>query len=314
MLSRVAESLYWMSRNVERAETLARILDVNYNRTVDRNAAGRERATRVWRSVLRYRRHPADVEDARRRVARIGRVRALYVLDRVPHLDRVVHPDRTRQRVERAGRTLDRGVGMPSTDCTCSLKRSRRGRSRARVRRRFCATCAIRPRRSAASSTPRSSHDDEWNFLQIGRYLERSAMTARILRNHDFSDESAHEWQRLLEMCCASEPFCEGPAAVVRSERGAMAFLFLHRSFPRSIRFCTARSRSRAASDLGNGDGRLRNEAERVTGGCKRCSTSCKSAKFSTKARPRFARAHRSAPDAIGAAVRNGVLPARPVS
>ena len=52
MLSRVAESLYWMSRNVERAETLARILDVNYNRTVDRNAAGRERAARVWRSVF----------------------------------------------------------------------------------------------------------------------------------------------------------------------------------------------------------------------------------------------------------------------
>ena len=46
MLSRVAESLYWMSRNVERAESLARILDVNYNRTVDRNAAGRERAAR----------------------------------------------------------------------------------------------------------------------------------------------------------------------------------------------------------------------------------------------------------------------------
>ena len=36
MLSRVAESLYWMSRNIERAESLARIIDVAFNRTVDR--------------------------------------------------------------------------------------------------------------------------------------------------------------------------------------------------------------------------------------------------------------------------------------
>ena len=41
MLSRVAESLYWMSRNLARAESLARIVDVAFNRTVDRNVAGR---------------------------------------------------------------------------------------------------------------------------------------------------------------------------------------------------------------------------------------------------------------------------------
>ena len=29
MLSRVADSLYWMSRYIERAENLARLLDVN---------------------------------------------------------------------------------------------------------------------------------------------------------------------------------------------------------------------------------------------------------------------------------------------
>ena len=62
MLSRVAESLYWMSRNVERAETLARVLDVNYNRTVDRNAAGRERAARIWRSVFDIAGISVDVE------------------------------------------------------------------------------------------------------------------------------------------------------------------------------------------------------------------------------------------------------------
>ncbi len=31
MLSRVADSIYWMSRYVERAENIARAIDVNYN-------------------------------------------------------------------------------------------------------------------------------------------------------------------------------------------------------------------------------------------------------------------------------------------
>src|SRR4051794_4654267 len=38
MLSRVAENLYWMSRNIERAENLARLLDVGFD--LDLDAAG----------------------------------------------------------------------------------------------------------------------------------------------------------------------------------------------------------------------------------------------------------------------------------
>ena len=34
MLSRVASSVYWLSRYVERAENVARFIDVNYNLTL----------------------------------------------------------------------------------------------------------------------------------------------------------------------------------------------------------------------------------------------------------------------------------------
>ena len=36
MLSRVAESIYWMSRYIERAENVARVIDVNLNLMLDR--------------------------------------------------------------------------------------------------------------------------------------------------------------------------------------------------------------------------------------------------------------------------------------
>ena len=35
MLARVADSIYWMSRYVERAENIARSIDVNYNLALD---------------------------------------------------------------------------------------------------------------------------------------------------------------------------------------------------------------------------------------------------------------------------------------
>ncbi len=34
MLSRVANSVYWLSRYIERAENVARFIDVNYNLTL----------------------------------------------------------------------------------------------------------------------------------------------------------------------------------------------------------------------------------------------------------------------------------------
>src|SRR5581483_1517949 len=42
MLSRVAESIYWMSRYVERAENVARFIDVNLNLMLDSSSEGQQ--------------------------------------------------------------------------------------------------------------------------------------------------------------------------------------------------------------------------------------------------------------------------------
>ena len=49
MLSRVADSLYWMSRYLERAEHTARLVNVNPNLTLDRAPAD---AARHWGRLL----------------------------------------------------------------------------------------------------------------------------------------------------------------------------------------------------------------------------------------------------------------------
>ena len=46
MLSRVAENLYWMSRNIERAENLARLLGVGFDLELDAAGLARRRRGR----------------------------------------------------------------------------------------------------------------------------------------------------------------------------------------------------------------------------------------------------------------------------
>ena len=49
MLSRTAENLYWISRYMERAETMARLLDVGYRMSLFPNPKGYHNE---WDSVL----------------------------------------------------------------------------------------------------------------------------------------------------------------------------------------------------------------------------------------------------------------------
>jgi len=90
----------------------------------------------------------------------------------------------------------------------------------------------------AGISDATMSHGDGWNFIQVGRYLERAYMTARILDAIDVPNEPWHESQRMLEMCCASAPFAQASHHAPEA-RDATAFVVLSETFPRSLRFCT---------------------------------------------------------------------------
>ena len=59
MLSRVADSLYWMSRSIERAEHTTRLLDVNLNLMLDESATN---ADRCWQRMLQALGNPEDTK------------------------------------------------------------------------------------------------------------------------------------------------------------------------------------------------------------------------------------------------------------
>ncbi len=72
MLSRVAHSLYWMARYIERAENIARLVDVNLQLLLDLRDLDEERLAQHWLPIIQstggerefFRLHPAPPGEA----------------------------------------------------------------------------------------------------------------------------------------------------------------------------------------------------------------------------------------------------------
>ena len=311
MLSRVAESLCWLARNVERAETLARILDVNYNRTVDRNAAGRERASRIWRSVFQIAGITADVsllEGAA--LASAAFELCTFSVEWRTSIVACIRIARANALSVRAELTTE------VWECLNGLYLFVEAQSPRSVARDGPSSF-LRSVRDTAQAfggivDATITHGDEWRFLQVGRFLERAAMTARILRAYDAGDDGLHEWQRLLEMCCASEPFAR--AQRLSSEpHEVLGFLILHRQFPRSIRFCTNEIDDALHRISETALGAYSNEAERVTGLLKAMLDFVSVDEVLAEGSERFATRIADRLDAVGAAIETTYFPRVPV-
>ena len=88
------------------------------------------------------------------------------------------------------------------------------------------------------------NHGEGWQFIQVGRFIERAAAIARLLDIYfrEFPagqpmDSGEHmEWIGLLRSCTAFEAYCKVYTADLRPERVA-EFLLLNNEFPHSVRF-----------------------------------------------------------------------------
>ena len=80
------------------------------------------------------------------------------------------------------------------------------------------------------------SRDDGWQFLVLGRSLERADMTARLVATAALSrGPRAAAGRTTLRACGAYEAFLRTYRGAVETERGAAEFLLLDRLFPRSV-------------------------------------------------------------------------------
>jgi uncharacterized alpha-E superfamily protein len=264
VLSRVADSLYWLGRNVERAETTARVLDVNYTRAMDLYSQRDGRSEALWRSVMQcagFRPEHKIPSDGKAAAECFGF--CAFDESNPNSIVSSVRVARTNALSIRAELTTEVWEVVNvlylyvSDQHLRSVLREGPTKFLRRVRDQMQAF--------AGMSDATLSHGDGWNFLQVGRFIERAYMTARILEAVDVENEPWHEAQRLLEMCCASVPFAQASHRAPDA-RDALGFIVLHQDFPRSLRFCTREVDAALHRISRAPEGTFANDAERRVG------------------------------------------------
>jgi uncharacterized alpha-E superfamily protein len=271
MLSRIADSLYWIARYMERAEDTARILDVNYHLLLEQPA----------KTTYRLRWDPL--------VAIVGeqeRFPEFYTEGTAQNVFEFLafHPGNPSSivncvsNVRENSRTIrDRISREMWEDVNGLYHRIARFRPAEEIAvgpHRFCTAIKFASHRFHGVSDDTLPRDEGWHFLQAGRALERAEMTARIVDVEyqklyeglaPGSQPDNHQWMAVLQSVAAYEIYRREYHSRIEPERVA-ELLVLHPRLPRSIRFNIATLQQSLRAISGSGPGSYANEAERLTG------------------------------------------------
>jgi uncharacterized alpha-E superfamily protein len=225
LLSRIAESIYWTGRYVERADDTARLIDVYVHRMLGEAGVGSDAACRALFGILGV---PVEPDSE---------------LDVDVVLFRLVFETQSPSAIAgsmlgaRAGaRGIREVISSEMWECLNVTAHGLAGQKRAAERLGPHVYLRYIRERSAlffglADST--MSHDDAWRFLVLGRSLERADMTARLLLARMSAPDDLG-WPVLLRACGAHESFIRTHGWAAESARVA-EFLLLDRLFPRSV-------------------------------------------------------------------------------
>ena len=239
MLSRVADSLYWMSRYLERAEHTSRLIDVDFQLRLDQSpeaGAGR------WLRLLDALQVPVPAGG------KIDSATLAYTLT----LDRS-NPSSIVSCISAARENLRQVREQCSSEMWEQLNRlylqvvgTPAGESWVLHSQLFFRGALDGAHLFQGVTDSTMSHGEGWHYIQLGRYVERTHGLAALVGAHfrRFTqpweltiDTDEHlEWVGLLKDCAAFEAYCKKYTAELRPLRVA-EFLLLNPDFPHSVRF-----------------------------------------------------------------------------
>jgi uncharacterized alpha-E superfamily protein len=241
LLARYAECIFWLARFVERAENLARILDVNETFSRDRQGG------HDWFSIVQLN-GDEDVFAEKHRIASAANVLRFYVID-------AGNPTAIVSAIASARENARTLRPLISTEMWVQLnvfynRLKALGEDDLRPGRLTALFTEIKDACQCFTGITEGTfyRDQAWYFYRIGRYIERADQTTRLLdtryrRLHRDSEAASAaetgQWLALLRSASGYHAFRRThtdrmtPAAVV-------GFLLFDRSFPRSVALCIA--------------------------------------------------------------------------
>lgn len=273
MLSRVANTLYWMVRYVERADNLARLIDVNQQLLLDSERLDSDRLRGFWQPIIQS---TGDEAEFNALYDEAGSREVIRFLTDDPR-----NPNSITSCIALArenARTVRDQLSDELWEELNALYLFTRSEEAGRLIRHDTPRYYENIRRSAftflgiASST--TSREEDWDFMDLGRQIERADKTTRFLDIANYlpggdhaiepSSPGALHWSAILRSCGALGAYRASGHGI--DARGVVEFLLFSRNFPRSVRFCIEQTDIILHRISGTPRGTFHNEAERETG------------------------------------------------
>jgi uncharacterized alpha-E superfamily protein len=275
MLSRVAHSLYWMARYIERAENIARIVDVNLQLLLDRHDLDEKQLAEYWLPIVQstgdeeafFKLHPHATGQAVTEFL-------VFQMENPNSIVQTICQARENARMVRDQLTLELWEEL---NRLYLLVRSPQARE---IWRRspgeFFQEIKAGSLHLIGIINATLVHDEGWWFIQTGQFLERADKTTRILDVRyqtlpargvptEINQTTALEWSAVLRSCSAWDAYRTIHGADVHP-RLVAEFLLLNDDFPRSVRFCVSELNRAVRRISGVAEGHFCNEAEKLTG------------------------------------------------
>lgn len=267
MLSRVANSLYWLSRYLERAENFARLVEVNRYDSLDKTTLDPSVTEEDnWKPLL----HATCLESSySSEIEKSGNPDVGWFItfsdENNASIRQCIFQARENARMvrdqisEEFWRELNRFHLFITSKHSETLWRNQ-PESLYRKVIEFCMLLT-----GLVNTT--IPHDEGWHFLQTGKMLERADKTTRVLDMLAAQVENNHiRLASALRCCSAFSAFKADTRSHSITLDNTMSFLLFSPSFPRSVRFCIRQLDHHLHTISATPAGSFSNEAERLTG------------------------------------------------
>jgi len=239
MLSRVADSVYWLNRYIERAENVARFMDVNLNLMLDLPAG----ITQQWDPLV-WTAGDVDLFKERYGKANAQNVISFLTFDQTYPSSILSCLQMARENARSIREIISSEMWEEVNGFYLMVKEAAEKKT-ATPLPGFFAEVKSYSHRFAGVMDATMTHNEGWHFGQMGRLLERSDKTARILDVKYFyllpsvqavgTPLDQIQWISLLKSASAYEMYRKRQHRI--SPSSVAEFLILDRTFPRSINF-----------------------------------------------------------------------------
>jgi uncharacterized alpha-E superfamily protein len=270
MLSRIADSLFWMARYMDRAENTARLLDVTYHMLLEQSQQTYELR---WDAVIRI---TGGQELFRRMYGEADPDKVCeFLLFREDNPNSAITCITNVRENARAIRDrMSREMWSNVNGLYHRVRDMQQNREALDDLGGFCQEIISGSHAFNGITDSTLPHDEGWQFLQVGRALERAENTARVVdvEYHKLVEASApvsyagnHQWMAVLKSVAAYEIYRREYHSAIEPHNVA-ELLILHAQHPRSVRFNIAWVQTSLRAISGTGPHSYANEAERLTG------------------------------------------------